>query len=870
MEYDRSDRSFQPTLIAPTPLAARQWETWLHAQAPPARRHVTRSLALLGYRHWLAQRWRSEPGADERPLLLSAAQRLAAWRQTVDASAERAELIDSEGPAAWAADAWERLCRYGIDFTQLRAGDDAPDLRAFLGWCDAYRSRLRDAGWIDIEGVEQRLAAQPLATTGHLQLLDLDETAPLQQRLLAGLSSAGWRIETRTAAGGPGRAVALGLADADDELRAAAAWAARRYAEAPAGRVALVIADLPARRYSVDRALEEAIGAAPARDHVWTEQGRPLDADPSIGAALTGIELLSPQGGFATFSRWLRSPFFHGTDPEALSAAARIETACRSLLLAQLPFCAAYRDAGLGARLRADTPLLASRLDTALDETGPVARRRTPVQWATRWQRALRRLGWPALRADMESAADAWEHALEDFTRLTPLLGTLPMSDAVAELRRLLEQPRAAGPMPARGVHVLGSVDAVGPGYASVWVTGLTDRHWPTPARLNPLLPRALQVAHRMPAATPADALAVCRRAMERLHRRTGDLVLSWPQRVHEQDAQPSGLLRAVPRTNAAELGVDERGPAPRPAYDPGRLEQLADTPPPVEDRRIPGGTGTLNLQARCPLRAFCQSRLGARPLEALHRGLSAKAQGIVAHRALELLSGRLSTHESLCATDAHTLDALSASCAERALAESFGAARGALRPLFELERDRFTALLRELLAAEAQRAAFEIVATERRIDARIADWTVPCRIDRVDRLADGGLAVIDYKTGRPPSAADWFCERLADTQLPLYALQQEQDVAALVVVALQRGATAYKGVWLPGQFPGRPARLPAGRDWRAQLARWRAQIEQLIAEYAAGDARLLEDGLKYAKGAYAPLSRVYEYLAREEHGARD
>jgi ATP-dependent helicase/nuclease subunit B len=30
---------------------------------------------------------------------------------------------------------------------------------------------------------------------------------------------------------------------------------------------------------------------------------------------------------------------------------------------------------------------------------------------------------------------------------------------------------------------------------------------------------------------------------------------------------------------------------------------------------------------------------------------------------------------------------------------------------------------------------------------------TVQGRVDRIDRLADGGLAIIDYKTGAPPSA---------------------------------------------------------------------------------------------------------------------
>jgi ATP-dependent helicase/nuclease subunit B len=36
--------------------------------------------------------------------------------------------------------------------------------------------------------------------------------------------------------------------------------------------------------------------------------------------------------------------------------------------------------------------------------------------------------------------------------------------------------------------------------------------------------------------------------------------------------------------------------------------------------------------------------------------------------------------------------------------------------------------------------------------ETQIADVTVHGRVDRIDRLADGGLAIIDYKTGAPPS----------------------------------------------------------------------------------------------------------------------
>jgi DNA helicase-2/ATP-dependent DNA helicase PcrA len=55
----------------------------------------------------------------------------------------------------------------------------------------------------------------------------------------------------------------------------------------------------------------------------------------------------------------------------------------------------------------------------------------------------------------------------------------------------------------------------------------------------------------------------------------------------------------------------------------------------------------------------------------------------------------------------------------------------------------------------------------ERAFSFRLGDHLVRGRVDRVDRLPDGGYELIDYKTGRPKSAA----QLKADVQLSLYAV---------------------------------------------------------------------------------------------------
>ena len=137
-----------------------------------------------------------------------------------------------------------------------------------------------------------------------------------------------------------------------------------------------------------------------------------------------------------------------------------------------------------------------------------------------------------------------------------------------------------------------------------------------------------------------------------------------------------------------------------------------------------------------------------------------------------------------------------------------------------------------------------------------------PSRVDE-ERHGESVLRVIDYKTGRNASPADWFRERLRDTQLPLYAQSLGPQVTATVIAAVGTDGIQFKGVWAHKEdFLAQPTRLPNERSWSGQLEIWREQLELLVTEYVTGDTRILLDDLDQATGSFAPLTRVYEQLA--------
>ena len=277
------------------------------------------------------------------------------------------------------------------------------------------------------------------------------------------------------------------LADAADELRAAFAWAARRLEADTAARVALVVPNAASRGHEIERSAAE-LESIPC----WTA-GRTLAAEPSLGAAVDAISLATRNAAHATFGRWLRSPFF-ASALEETSARARLDADLRKELRSQLPFQAAYRS-GVAELLAARAPASARSLEAAFAILAGVSRA-TPSRWAHLMARFLTAVGWQPPAA--QTMLQAWQSTLDELSRLTPIVGEISLDAAVAEVATLLERT-APAVLPVRGLHVLGRVEDVGPGYDAVWVTGFTDAAWPQPPHGNPLLPVALQRVHAMP-----------------------------------------------------------------------------------------------------------------------------------------------------------------------------------------------------------------------------------------------------------------------------------------------------------------------------------------------------------------------------------
>lgn len=830
---------------------------------------------ILPLSAWLTRSWSraldGDAGAD-LPLLLHPVQERSLWEQVVTTSARELELLHPHGAAGAARRTWQRLHEWAIDQRALEAVG-SEETRAFLAWAWQATRLMRDHDWID---APRALWRCPLVETGggagSFMLLGFDIEAPTRRALLTRLAAAGAAIRQAPNRATVGSATKLGCADPDAELRAAAGWARRRLEREPTSRLLIAIPDLDERRAQVERAFGDVLDPgsllvnSPARAAPFVlEENVALDRYPIVATALTAFALAAGRLGFDGLSHWLRSPYWLAGNARAAHRA-RLDVLLRRIAPAELDLHALI--AALTSLSRQDeAATLAVTLRRFDDELRHPAL--TPVEWSAVFSRALKVLGWPGDRT-LDSAefqtVEKFQEALSELAGLERLLGRVNLATAVGVLARLLEQmpfqPESADP-PITVTSRIGDPVLI---YDGIWVSGLHAGAWPEPPRPDPFIPWSVQVAAGIPDASSRGVLERARRTLAGWIASAPEVILSWPQRLDDEDCDPSPLIATLPDAPASLTGTTRR--YSHLIHASACLEHLVDenAPPLAPEDRVHGGARALRLQSLCPFRAFAEQRLGAAPLEQPEPGIDARARGRFIHRALEQLWSSLGGSERLRNSSPAEREALIEATVRAASRDVLERRRRWSAATVAIETERLRELLRQWLDLEAARGSFRVLAIERTVDCAIAGLALGFRIDRLDQLADGRQVLIDYKTGQA-QVKHWSGERPEDPQMLLYAHALDTPPAALAYAVLSTEGCRFAGLSAP---PAAIAGLDSPPDWTTQLAQWRAVIEQLASAFVAGRAAVDPQPKACANCHLHALCRIDEMTARMTGEAGD
>jgi ATP-dependent helicase/nuclease subunit B len=846
------------TIVTPTPLlasiAAEQFarerlqqgiETW---ERP----------AIYGLDAWLASCWQeARYGSLELPSLLSPAQERALWHATIEQ--EHPQLFDVPGTVGLARAAARLLADWHIP-SEGELWNEHADALQFQHWLRIIRRKCPENDWITRSDLARLVPEWLESGTLHPKLtvfLGFDRTSPAIQKVQNALGALAIRLPfddrplTRNA-------VAKNVSDLKNEMEFAARRLRSLFDEKPARSLAWFVPDLAANHALVERTLEAVLFPSAAAnltrprgvDLFHINAASSLKDQPLIAAALLFLKLGFRRIDHADASAILRSPFVKAAAAEKYQRA--------------------MADVALRKRRELDVSLAdmqwasrgCSALIPLLGKIENLVRKAPTVQDLSEWSAfisdLLAALGWPGetlLTEREERIADRWNDQLSTLSSLGLVNPPLGFAEALGHLGRLLSVPVERGDW-SSPIQVLDAQQAGGIEFDSAIVTGLSEETWPPSARISPLVPLKLQRSHGVPGSKLQSG-------REERIRVTKALFASAPEVLVTHTGRLPAAVECFISTDEKEVGVWE-GRLARESFVLEPLEQISDEQAPafVARGEMRGGTGIIKAQSLCPFRAFAEYRLNARCPEDASFGFDARDRGGFVHQALEKVWQRLQSQKALRSTSAEELRLL----VREAIAE--GVNTKETGPLHQLslvaERERLEELILEWLELERGRSEpFTVETVEEARKFEVPGLSVQLRVDRIDRLNNGKLVLIDYKSG-PQTRGKLTGNRPAEPQLLVYAASVGATVDGIFFGQLKPREVKAVGFSRNRHFKGQTAEVK--KDWDSYIASSQRIVEKLAHDFVGGVAAVdpIKGACNYCDSK--PFCRVNEAgVAREE-----
>ncbi|ANU08178.1 double-strand break repair protein AddB [Paraurantiacibacter namhicola] len=428
----------------------------------------------------------------------------------------------------------------------------------------------------------------------------------------------------------------------------------------------------------------------------------------------------------------------------------------------------------------------------------------------------------------------------------------LSLEDAVAVLREAMD---AVAVRPPFGGHprvaIYGLLEARMTRADLVICAGLNEGTWPGTPATDPLLAPPLLRALGVPGGDFRIGLSA--------HDLAGllgapEVVLSRAARNAEGPAIPSRFLLRV-QALLGDLLKDYR------ETDIPELAEALDYAPPAEayprpepkpssvQRQVAMRATSLDNLRSDPYQFYANAILGLSAMEGLDEEPSAAWKGTAAHEILKRWHENGGRIEDI---------------ADAVLAEENA------HPLMAgLWRPRLVAALEWVVQEVSAQDGRKVLAWEEKGEWMYRGVTIRGRVDRVDRLVDGSLAIVDYKTGGPPSGK--MVEQGYALQLGIMGLMAqggafdgvEGDPAAFEYWSLAKKADQFGYVASPVKENARQSGLPLEDFLPVTKAYLDDAIDRWIAGNEAFTARLNPDVPVY--NDYDQLMRLDEWFARED-----
>ncbi|MDJ0794407.1 MAG: PD-(D/E)XK nuclease family protein [Woeseiaceae bacterium] len=790
---------------------------------------------VLSWQRWISSIVEETDSQADLPTRINAQHSQVLWERCL-----RKELgDDAVGVPALvrlARDSWQRLADARVSIREVARTAQSEDQRLFAAAAGRYQSVLEHRNWVDDAGLAELAlsllkAGRSVPRARRYVFVGFDRVRPAAAALHDALRAAGADCRVQEPVNRGAVPKVFEFENRDAELRAAGAWSREFLGNNPQARIAIVSQGLEQTATRDARLVREGFvpgwqyGSGVLRDAVNVSYGQRLTAYPAVTIALLALRWLVRDLRSTEVARLLQTPMLGNGE---VGGRSRLELRLRALpdrAWSPSMLASALR----GKSIEGDAEDWLGRMAALVKRRRDLPRLAAPAEWVILFDQALNALGWPgpgSRDSDSFQLLNRWRELLNDFARLDLVSTTMTAASAVTQLEimagEIVFQPESR----YTALQLIGPLEATGAEFDAVWIAGMTATDWPPAGHPSALISRHLQVEHDMPDATPENTREWATAAFQRISGGASTVVCSYPILVDDVEQAPSDLLD--------ELVADD---AP---VDPGwhavelagnaSTEKRPDVVPAITNERVFGGAGTIQQQLTEPFAAFVQGRLGARWLDRQATGIPALLRGNVVHDTMFRLYQDISDAAALRAIPDDELGARIEAAADAAMQRHMRNSDAVLRSLLALERDRLVELVKTFVALDGDRGEFEVAALEGELTFTYADLKLRLRFDRIDRFADGGIAIIDYKTGRARQLVSRDGS-VRQAQLFVYAMAADAPVVMLALGNIDSREAGFSGA-------GRGFTDEA--DWPGFLAAVEDEIRIACDRLLAGDVSLL------------------------------
>ncbi len=708
---------------------------------------------ILDWKSFAQAEW--EKRTCNSRLLLNSLQERSLWAELAGADRQMATVL--EGPryrlATLAMEAHDLLCAYAPRF--LREGARSgwqQDAGAFGIWLTAFNEVCHARNLLSPAHLTLELIAllenpsKEETQRPPLLLAGFDRMLPVHHALFEAWGE--WRQATLDKPAGQIRFYEA--ADAQAELTACALWCSRKLAINPSVRLLVITQNANSRRGEIERAFLK--HAHPATQPLF---------EFSLGVPLSRIVL---PGSAHLLLRWLSGPLAEHELDWLLStghaAASRSENSTlqahmRKLRRRGLEQPSWTLDAFINQRSGQPLPpAWVFRMRQAQRLLAESSRRlQSPLEWAELAPRLLESAAWPGERplssAEFQ-AVHRWDQTLETCGSLGFDGSRIPWSEFLSVLSRALDETLFAPESRDAPIQIAGPAESAGLTADAIWFLGADEDAWPAGGSTHPLLPLDVQREVKMPHATAQLDWDLAESITVRLLASAAEVHFSYARQNEGTDVRPSQLIAKI--AGAAQPLPPELAALHNPLPLTVQFEDRSRIPFVAGTTKILGGSSVLTSQSQCPFKAFATTRLAAQCWKPAQAGLTPSQRGNLLHAVLH----------SVWAGPPHGIRSLSelqaigdkelfvANHVRGVMQEEISASLSGRMPhrYLELESQRLVSLVTQWLDYEATRIEFEVKDTEVDSTVQIAGLIFDLRLDRIDRLRDNSLLVIDYKSG--------------------------------------------------------------------------------------------------------------------------